>query len=204
MAPGRTERSDSSDSENMVVTDGNSKLSVDEAAIDSAANGENKVDSDSRKAKRLVVINPEDIGMQAGLKHLYSGKEDKRGRFQWQPTVPVDVGKPAEDAETARYALLVRNVKVYNDPRKVMAIHSIVVQSPLLKKLLEDVLVGYPGVTVGLQRLEFSGRFEPLIHRWSGLKDAIVKLKSTKQDEDSEDGQVKGMHQFPSNQQKIL
>ncbi|TKA79105.1 hypothetical protein B0A49_01828 [Cryomyces minteri] len=190
MAPGRTERSDSSDSESTVVTNGISKLSVDEAPIDSAANGENKVTNDSKKTEKLVVINPEDVGMQAGLKHLYSGKEDKRGRFQWQPTVPEDVGKPAEDAETARYTLLVRNVKVYNDPRKVMAIHSIVVQSPLLKKLLEDVLVGYPGVTVGLQRLEFSGRVEPLIHRWSGLKDAIVKLKNTKQDGNSEDGQV--------------
>jgi len=61
-------------------------------------------------------------GMQCGLKNLYSGKEDKRGRFRWQDTIPADVGKPAEDAETAKWALLVRNVKVYNDPRKVLAI----------------------------------------------------------------------------------
>ncbi|KAH7406384.1 P-loop containing nucleoside triphosphate hydrolase protein [Phaeosphaeria sp. MPI-PUGE-AT-0046c] len=115
-------------------------------------------------------------GMKSGLKQLYSGKEDKKGRFQWQDTIPADIGTAAENDETAKWALLVRNVKVYNDPRRVLRIHSIVVQSPLLKKLLSSVLKNYPGVTVGLNRLEFSGKFEPLIHRWSELDAAIGKL----------------------------
>ncbi|KAF2465299.1 P-loop containing nucleoside triphosphate hydrolase protein [Lindgomyces ingoldianus] len=115
-------------------------------------------------------------GMKSGMKNLYSGKEDKKGRYQWQDTIPEDVGNPVENAETAKWALLVRNVKVYNDPRKVLAIHSIVVQSPLLKKLLAGVLKNYPGVTVGLNRLEFSGKFEPLIHRWAELQKAIGDL----------------------------
>lgn len=117
-----------------------------------------------------------DFGMKLGYKDLYSGKEDKKGRFQWQDTVPEDIGDPVENKETAKWALLVRNVKVYNDPRKVLSIHSIVVQSPLLKKLLAGVLKNYPGVTVGLNRLEFSGKFEPLIHRWTELQAAIGKL----------------------------
>ncbi|KAF2496777.1 P-loop containing nucleoside triphosphate hydrolase protein [Lophium mytilinum] len=116
------------------------------------------------------------VGMECGLKHLYSGKEDKKGRYQWQDEIPKDVGKPVENAQTAKWALLVRNVKVYNDPRKVLAIHSIVVQSPLLKKMLARVLKDYPGVTAGLARLEFSGKFEPIIHRWTELRDAIEKL----------------------------
>jgi hypothetical protein len=119
---------------------------------------------------------PCDPGMKNGLKHLYSGKEDKKGRFQWQEEVPEDIGDPVENDETAKWALLVRNVKVYNDPRRVLSIHSIVVQSPLLKKLLASVLKNYPGVTVGLNRLEFQGKFEPLIHRWTELQDAIAKL----------------------------
>lgn len=118
------------------------------------------------------------IGMSVGLKNLYSGKEDKRGRFQWQTNMPEDLGKPAEDAESEKWAIIVRNVKVYNDPKKVLSLHSIVIQSPLLKDLLKEVLAGYPGVTVGLKRLEFSGRFEPLIHRFSDLKKAISKLKA--------------------------
>ena len=124
--------------------------------------------------------------MSVGLKHLYSGKEDKRGRFQWQTEMPEDLGKPAEDAESEKWAIIVRNVKVYNDPKKVLSLHSVVIQSPLLKDLLKEVLAGYPGVTVSLKRLEFSGRFEPLIHRWSDLQAAIVKLRLEK-NEDSAD-----------------
>ncbi|KAF2014018.1 P-loop containing nucleoside triphosphate hydrolase protein [Aaosphaeria arxii CBS 175.79] len=115
-------------------------------------------------------------GMKFGLKNLYSGKEDKKGRYQWQDKIPDDLGNPAENDKTAKWALLVRNVKVYGDPRRVLAMHSIVVQSPLLKRLLAKVLKGYPGVTVGLQRLEFSGKFEPLIHRWTELQQAISEL----------------------------
>ena len=121
--------------------------------------------------------------MTPGFKHLYSGKEDKRGRFQWQTEMPEDLGKPAEDAESEKYAIVVRNVKVYNDPKKVLSMHSVLIQSPLLKDLLKDVLAGYPGVTVGLKRLEFSGRFEPLIHRWIELNTAIIQLKYDKEEE---------------------
>lgn len=124
-----------------------------------------------------------DPGMKTGLKHLYSGKEDKKGRFQWQDKIPEDIGDPAENDETAKWALLVRNIKVYNDPQRVLSMHSIVVQSPLLKKMLTGVLKGYPGVTVGLNRLEFSGRFEPLIHRWTELEKAIEKLGDDTEDE---------------------
>lgn len=124
-----------------------------------------------------------DPGMKSGLKHLYSGKEDKKGRFQWQDKIPEDIGDPVENDETAKWALLVRNVKVYNDPRRVLSVHSIVVQSPLLKKLLAGVLKNYPGVTVGLNRLEFSGKFEPLIHRWAELQAAISKLGHETEDQ---------------------
>ncbi|KAA8621340.1 SpoVK ATPase of the AAA+ class [Pyrenophora tritici-repentis] len=126
---------------------------------------------------------PCDPGMKTGLKHLYSGKEDKKGRFQWQEEIPEDVGDPVENDETAKWALLVRNVKVYNDPRRVLSIHSIVVQSPLLKDMLAGVLKNYPGVTVGLTRLEFSGKFEPLIHRWVELQEAIAKLGGDTEDQ---------------------
>jgi len=128
----------------------------------------------------LVKLDPAEIGMSVGYKHLYSGKEDKRGRFQWQTTIPQNLGKPAEDAESEKWAIIVRNIKVFNDPKKVLSIHSVLIQSPLLKDLLKDVLADYPGVTVGLKRLEFSDRFEPLIHRWTELNAAIERLRSDK------------------------
>ena len=126
---------------------------------------------------------PVEVGMHCELKNLYSGKEDKRGRFQWQDTIPADVGKPVENSETAKYALLVRNVKVYNDPRKVLKIHSIVVQSPYLKKLLQQVLKDYPGIALNLRRLELAGKFEPIIHRWSRLKETVAALGDNSDEE---------------------
>ncbi|KAF1968869.1 P-loop containing nucleoside triphosphate hydrolase protein [Bimuria novae-zelandiae CBS 107.79] len=119
---------------------------------------------------------PCDPGMKTGIKDLYSGKEDKKGRYQWQETEPEDLGVAVENDKTAKWSLLVRHVKVYQDPSKVLAIHSIVVQSPLLKKLLGSVLKNYPGITTDLNRLEFSGKFEPLIHRWAELQAAIAKI----------------------------
>lgn len=107
----------------------------------------------------MAPLEPHKVGMTVGYKQLYSGKEDKRGRFQWQTDVPKNVGKPAEDAESEQWALIVRRTRVFNDPKKVLAIHSIVVQSPLIKDILEDILQGYPGITVSLKRLEFSGRY---------------------------------------------
>lgn len=74
-------------------------------------------------------------------------------------------------------------------------IHSIVVQSPLLKDLLTEVLAGYPGVTVALKRLEFNGRFEPLLHRWTELQAAIQKLQAEqKRTEATEEASKKVEH----------
>jgi hypothetical protein len=64
-------------------------------------------------ATSTVEDGPVEVGMLCDLKKLYSGKEDKKGRFVWQDTVPEDIGSPVENSETAKYALLVRNVKVY-------------------------------------------------------------------------------------------
>ncbi|KAH6639325.1 P-loop containing nucleoside triphosphate hydrolase protein [Boeremia exigua] len=181
MSPGMCEAatsasssSDESDSQIATVTNGVKHVII---------NGEGT--SHGRTEEKTEVEENEqiDLGMKLGFKNLYSGKEDKKGRFQWQDTIPEDIGDPVENKETAKWALLVRNVKVYNDPRKVLSIHSIVVQSPLLKKLLAAVLKNYPGVTVGLNRLEFSGKFEPLIHRWAELETAISKLGSATEEQ---------------------
>ena len=56
-------------------------------------------------------------------------------------------------------------------------------QSPLLKKVLGDILQGYPGVTVDLQRLEFSGHFKPLIHRFPDLNAEVDRLRELVEEE---------------------
>lgn len=47
-----------------------------------------KDDKKDAKKDELVKLDPAEIGMSIGLKNLYSGKEDKRGRFQWQTEIP--------------------------------------------------------------------------------------------------------------------
>jgi hypothetical protein len=123
-------------------------------------------------------LDPNLVGMSAGFKNLYAGKEDRKGRFQWQETMPKDLVLPVENAETQKWAFIARHVKVYGDPRRTLELHSIVIQSPLLKRVLQVVLADYPGVTVGLQRLEFSGKFECLIHRFPELDSAIEALEA--------------------------
>jgi hypothetical protein len=123
-------------------------------------------------------LDPKLVGMSVGFKRLYAGKEDRRGRFQWQETIPEDLVPPAENAETQKWAFIARHIKVYGDPRRTLALHSIVIQSPLLKQVLSVVLADYPGVTVGLQRLEFSGKFECLIHRFPELDAAIETIEA--------------------------
>ena len=175
------ESSDKSDK----MSDGAAAAAGDKVEDTAAKPADDAKPADGSTAEAKVIEEKEavQVGMTCDFKNLYSGKEDRKGRFQWQDKIPDDIGEPVENAETAKFALLVRNVKVYNDPRKVLAIHSIVIQSPLLKKLLKPVLEGYPGITSSLKRLELSGKFEPLIHRWSRLKEAIANIGDSTDEE---------------------
>ena len=48
-------------------------------------NGTSTSDKDlAAGVEKLVIVKDEEIGMIPDLKHLYGGKEDKRGRFTWQ------------------------------------------------------------------------------------------------------------------------
>ena len=111
-------------------------------------------------------------GMISDVKNLYEGKPDRRGKSTWVDKIPDDIEEAAENAESARYALLIRNKKCY-DGRKSLEMDSIVVQSPLLKQALEQILKDYPGITTSLDRLTFQAPFKPFIHRWSRLVDAL-------------------------------
>jgi hypothetical protein len=84
------------------------------------------------------------VGMECDLKHLYQ-KEDDKGRTSWTDKYPEDLEEAAENETTAKFAILVRNKKSFEDSRKKLEIDSIVVQSPLLKNVLSKVLKDYPG-----------------------------------------------------------
>jgi hypothetical protein len=119
-------------------------------------------------------------GMIADVKNLYQTKPDEHGKTTWVDKYPEDLEEAAENAETARYALLIRNKKSY-DSRRKLEIDSIVVQSPLLKEVLGRVLKDYPGITTTLSRLTFHAPFAPFVHRWSQFSEA----RRTEEDSDT-------------------
>ena len=111
-------------------------------------------------------------GMISDVKNLYLSKPDTGGQTTWTDEYPDDLFAAAENAESEKYALLIRNRKCYTG-RKSLQIDSIIVQSPLLKASLGWVLEGYPGITTSLERLTFSPPFKPFVHRWKRLVQAL-------------------------------
>ena len=105
--PGSVSSSSSSDDEQSIIN------GVKTITVTNGVHGKGDQPEESEPEEHF------DPGMKGGLKNLYSGKEDKKGRYQWQDKIPEDLGGPAENDKTAKWALLVRNVKVYNDPRRV-------------------------------------------------------------------------------------
>ncbi|KAL8700173.1 MAG: hypothetical protein Q9201_005593 [Fulgogasparrea decipioides] len=110
-------------------------------------------------------------GMIPEVKNLYPG-EDESGRWTTTDKRPENLPEPEENDETARYALLIRN-KLCNATNRSLSISSIVVQSPLLKKVLCWVLKDYPCMAPDLDRLEVVSPFRPFVHRWQRLTDAL-------------------------------
>lgn len=119
---------------------------------------------------------PAEPGMIPAIKNLYPGEKDDLGRYTTTDKVPKDLPQPEETEETSRYALLIRNNKCY-DGRKSLTISSIVIQSPLLKKVLCWVLKDYPCMAPELDRLEVVSPFRPFVHRWQRLTDALNNEK---------------------------
>ena len=110
-------------------------------------------------------------GSLAEIKNLYQ-KKDKDGQYQWVTEYPDDVVEAAENSETAKFALLVRQKKSY-DSRKKFEIDSVIIQSERLKESLGVVFAGYPGITTNLKRLVFKAPFHPFVHRWSKLTELV-------------------------------
>ncbi|KAK0730126.1 P-loop containing nucleoside triphosphate hydrolase protein [Lasiosphaeris hirsuta] len=128
-----------------------------------AADNDDKKDEEEKEKKSL-----EPAGSVSSVKNIYRSPKDDDGNWTWVDKYPEDVEEAAENEETETFAVLVRNVKS-NDSRKKLEAHSIIVQSPWLKKALGEVLEDYPGVACELKRLEFEAPFKPFVHRWHEL-----------------------------------
>ncbi|EFQ31520.1 ATPase [Colletotrichum graminicola] len=127
-----------------------------------------EVEQKKREEKTKKPFAP--FGSIASTKNIYKSPKDSDGNWTWIEKYPEDVEEAAENEETEQYAVVVRNIKS-NDSRKKLEAHSIVVQSPWLKKALGEILDDYPGVACELERLEFGAPFHPFVHRWTEFRE---------------------------------
>jgi hypothetical protein len=81
---------------------------VQEATFDGTTDGEAKPTSDEEKEEEGEKII---IGMVCDTKNLYQ-KFDIHNRFTWTEKYPDDLEEAAENEETMKYAVLVRNSKL--------------------------------------------------------------------------------------------
>ncbi|KAI2626787.1 P-loop containing nucleoside triphosphate hydrolase protein [Hypoxylon sp. NC1633] len=113
---------------------------------------------------------PPSIGTICGTKTLYEGPKRCDCCINWVEQYPEHIKESNEETSDAkRYAILCRIQKAHEDSTKPLELHSIIIQSPLLKSILGVISTGYPGITTTLEKVKFRAPFWGLFHRWQAL-----------------------------------
>ncbi|KAF9871900.1 hypothetical protein CkaCkLH20_10532 [Colletotrichum karsti] len=123
---------------------------------------------------------PIQVGMTSLTKDLY--RDDYRQ--PWQEWAPEDIGINSKSTPASlKFALIVRREKQNGDTEEpVLALHSVAVQSPLIKTQLDPVFAGYRGINTKLKKLEFRAPFREFFYRWSEFIQAEPKTQSDEQE----------------------
>ncbi|KAH7272972.1 hypothetical protein MRS44_003472 [Fusarium solani] len=111
------------------------------------------------------------VGMTAETRDLYRKDCDD----PWQEWAPEDIGVNANSAAAAaKFALIIRRQKHRDDDGELaLALFSITVQSPLIKKQLGSVFDGYKGINTNLRKLDFKAPFHEFFYRWEEFVQAM-------------------------------
>ncbi|EEU39866.1 uncharacterized protein NECHADRAFT_39197 [Fusarium vanettenii 77-13-4] len=111
------------------------------------------------------------VGMTAETRDLYRKDCDD----PWQEWAPEEIGVNANSAATAaKFALIIRRQKHRDDNGELaLALFSITVQSPLIKKQLGSVFDGYKGINTNLRKLDFRAPFHEFFYRWEEFVQAM-------------------------------
>ncbi|KAF5580908.1 TOB3 (member of AAA-ATPase family) [Fusarium pseudocircinatum] len=111
-----------------------------------------------------------EAGMAAETKDIYR----KSSWDPWQEWTDEEIGVDGRSSQaSAKYALIVRREKEHGEiDESVLSLHSITVQSPLLKKILGPVFKGYKGINTNLKKLEFHAPFREFFYRWEEFNQA--------------------------------
>ncbi|KAL8356166.1 hypothetical protein RB601_001463 [Gaeumannomyces tritici] len=139
-----------------------------------------------KKVKEAQESEPIKVGMTVETKDLF--RDDHRE--PWQEWAPDDIGIASKSTPaSAKFALIVRREKKNGKTDEpVLALHSITVQSPIIKKLLGPVFAGYRGINTNLKNQEFRAPFHEFFYRW-GLFCAAEPAQ-----DQGEEGEVERQH----------
>jgi hypothetical protein len=117
------------------------------------------------------------LGMRPETKQLYR-PDDRSIWDEWSPSnirTDVEAGSYAQEC-----ALIVRR-EPHPSNNNQAALHSITVQSPLIKKVLDSTFEGFEGLNTQLKQLTFKAPFHPFYYRWHRFE----KLRQDEQDQDT-------------------
>ena len=114
-------------------------------------------------------------GMKCELKYMYAGEKKCRCCINWQDEMPISMIENGTGDKNAAFVLIVRKEVAHENSEsgKKSRVHSIVVQSSLLLKLLEKILQGYPGLNFIDSQKTFKAPFRPFLHRWKEFSIAV-------------------------------
>ncbi|KAM3516948.1 hypothetical protein NHJ13051_009430 [Beauveria bassiana] len=130
--------------------------------------GSQEYEDDSSAPEKII------IGMVADTKDLFANFDADGNRF-WSDKPPTDLEEAPENETTQKYAIIVRKKKPKRaSSTKPLEIDSLIIQSPLLKNALGDILQDYPGITTDVTRLKFYAPFECFLHRWEEFEEATI------------------------------
>ncbi|KAI1206854.1 P-loop containing nucleoside triphosphate hydrolase protein [Annulohypoxylon truncatum] len=109
-----------------------------------------------------------EFGKVAETKDLYRVAKDG----PWEEWAPEDIAiglNSIRDSE--KFALIRRQEKHVDDSgNPILKLHSIIIQSPLIKEQLGCVFKGYRGINTNLKDLKFQAPFHPFFYRWTQLE----------------------------------
>ncbi|KAI0415498.1 P-loop containing nucleoside triphosphate hydrolase protein [Xylaria grammica] len=120
------------------------------------------------------------LRMNVSVKKLY-GTTSKSGAITWSEEYPKEIEKSIEErVERRRHSFIVKMVRSDEDDEMErregdddfgLRIHSITVQSPVVKRIIAGVLRKYPDISASTE--EFKWPFIPFYHRLKSLNQAM-------------------------------
>lgn len=127
------------------------------------------VNPDSSSVEKPKAEKRDEIGMTADVLNLY---RDNPGK-PWGKRSPRRIAKATAVLASQKPALIVRREReIAAEGDYTLVLHSIKVQSPLIRSALEAVFQGYEGIDTNLENLAFDAPFHEFFYRWTEFVNA--------------------------------